>query len=115
MNRHAVAPLPTTRLFDFGERLTTVRTEKVMELSSGTLHHLTMVLMTQILILGSFVYGGMYLLKRRTNRQSALAGGPSIVTRETVLRGNTKLDLIVARETAESGQHEEEAGHPAEV
>ena len=82
-----------------------------MELSSGSMHQLTTVLMTQVLILGAFVYGGMYLLKRGTNRQLARAGGPSMVARETVLRGNTKLDLMVARETA----LKEEAEHPAEV
>jgi hypothetical protein len=86
-----------------------------MELSSGSVHHLTTVLMTQVLILGAFVYGGMYLLKRRTNRQPALTGGRWFVARETVLRGNTKLDSLVARETALSGRREEEAGHPAEV
>jgi hypothetical protein len=89
--------------------------EKVVEISSGSMHDVTQVLMTQVLILGAFVYGGMYVLKQRTNRQPAPAGGPSIVARETVLRESTKLDLIVARETVLSGQHEEEAGHPAEV
>jgi hypothetical protein len=41
------------------------------------------------------------------------AHAPSIVARETVPRENTKLDLT--RETALSGQHDEEAGHSAEV
>jgi hypothetical protein len=81
-----------------------------MELSSGSMHHLTTVLMNQVLILGAFVYGGVYVLKRRTNRH-----GLSIVARETVMRRNTKLDVSAAREAALSGHHEEEAGHPAEV
>ena len=70
-----------------------------MELSSSSLQHLTGVLMTQVLILGFFVYGGMYLLKRRTKRQLALVAGPQIaVARETVLKRDTKLDIPSRRQ-----------------
>jgi hypothetical protein len=75
--------------------------EKVVEISSGNLHNVTQVLMAQVVILGALVYGGMYILRRRANRQLALADGPSIAARETVLRESTKLDLIVAREMAQ--------------
>jgi len=64
-----------------------------MEISSASMHHLTTVLMTQVLILGAFVYGGMYLLKRRTKRQLALASGPQMMARETLLKRDTKVDV----------------------
>jgi len=84
-----------------------------MELSSSDIHPLSTVLLTAVLIVGAFVYGGMYFHKRRPNWQPTLANGPAILSRETVLRGNTKLDLIVARDTALSRHRE--MGHRMEV
>ena len=77
-----------------------------MEISSSNLQCLTGVLMTQILVLGALVYGGMYLLERRPrSRLPIVRSGRPIFLRETVLKRETKIDLPVRHQVSE---HEEE-------
>ena len=80
-----------------------------MDLSSGSMHQLVAIMMSEVLAVGAIVYGGFYLVKRRAAAQQAVfCEGPSAAAHETFVKRNTKVDLP-NRQPTEAPEHSDSA------
>ena len=80
-----------------------------MDISSGSMHQLVFVLMSEVLAFGAIVYTALYLVKRRSvAQQAAFCTGPSAAN-ETFIKRETKLDINRRPAEVQVQEHPESA------
>jgi hypothetical protein len=80
-----------------------------MDISSGNMHQLVAIMMSEVLAVGAIVYGGYYLVKRRAATQRPVfCTGTSVAAAETFVKRNTKVE-VPNRQPAEAPEHSDSA------